>query len=215
MDCDLQDPPEAIPQLYAKAAEGYDVVLARRELRHDHVAKRATSWFFYQVFGYLTGIKWDRKIGVFRIVSKTVVEQLRQLREQMRFTVGLIEWLGFPTASVNVQHSERLRGKSTYTPRTLWRLGSSAVIAYSDKPLRLAIRLGFTISVLAFAAGIYIIGRYFAYDVITGWSSLIVSVFFMGGIIVSILGVIGIYLGRVFEETKGRPLYVIRRRVNL
>lgn len=216
MDCDLQDEPEEIPRLYAKATEGYDVVLACREARSDRFLKRACSWVFYKVFGYLTGIKCDAGVGVFRIMSRTVVEQLRLMREQLRFFVGLMEWMGFPTASIKVRHGERPVGKSTYTVRTLLRLAGSAIIAYSDKPLRLFILLGFFLSLFAFGYGTYIIWRFFVYgSPIIGWSSLIVSVYFMGGIIVSILGILGVYLGKVFDETKRRPLYIVRERINL
>lgn len=212
MDCDLQDRPEEIPRLYAKAQEGYDVVLARRGERQDPPLKRFTSWLFYRVFSYLADIEYDGQTGNFRIMSRKVAENLRTMREQLRFFGGLVQWLGFPTASIEVEHAERFEGQSTYTYAKLWKLASETIIAYSDKPLRMAVRFGFLMAILSFCYGLYILVRAALYGVpIMGWSSLIVSLYFIGGVIISILGIIGIYLGKTFDESKKRPLYVVRR----
>lgn len=212
MDCDLQDRPEEIPRLYAKAQEGYDIVLARRGVRQDPVLKRATSWLFYKLFSYLADIEYDGETGNFRIMSKKVAENFSQMREQLRFFGGLVQWMGFPTASIEVEHAERFEGNSTYTFAKLWKLAAETIIAYSDKPLRLAVRFGFTMALFAFCYGIYILGRAMIYgSPIPGWNSLIVSLYFIGGIIISILGIIGIYLGKTFDESKKRPLYIVRR----
>jgi glycosyltransferase involved in cell wall biosynthesis len=215
MDCDLQDRPEEIPRLYAKAQEGYDVVLARRGQRNDPVLKRFTSWLFYKFFSYLSDMDYDGETGNFRIVSRKVVDSIRTMRERLRFFGGLVAWMGYPTASIDVQHDERFAGQSTYTWRKLWRLASETIIAYSDKPLRLSVRFGFTISTLAFFYGSYILFRALIHGTtITGWSSLIVSLYFLGGIIISILGIIGVYLGKTYDEAKRRPLYLAREFVN-
>lgn len=211
MDCDLQDRPEEIPRLYAKAQEGYDVVLARRGRRRDPVSKRLTSWLFYKVFSYLADINHDGQVGNFRIISRKVVESFRLMREQLRFFGGLVDWMGFPTTSIEVKHEIRFTGKSTYTFSKLWKLASETIIAYSDKPLRLSVNLGFLISLLSFIYGIYIFLRAIIYgSVVTGWSSLIVSLYFLGGIIIYNLGIIGIYLGKSFDEAKKRPLYLVK-----
>ncbi|HEY6093494.1 MAG TPA: glycosyltransferase family 2 protein [Gallionellaceae bacterium] len=211
MDCDLQDRPEEIPRLYAKAQEGYDVVLARRGRRQDPVLKRLASWMFYGVFSYLADIDYDGETGNFRIVSRKVVMSFRGMREQLRFFGGLVSWLGFPTSSIDVQHDERFAGHTSYTFRKLWKLASETIIAYSDKPLRLSIHFGFTVSALAFIYGGYIAYRALVHGIpITGWSSLIVSIYFLGGIIISILGILGVYLGKAFDEVKRRPLYIVR-----
>lgn len=210
MDCDLQDRPEEIPRLYAKAQEGYDVVLARRGRRNDPALKRFTSWLYYKIFNYLADMNYDGETGNFRIVSRKVVVSFRSMRERLRFFGGLVAWMGYPTASIDVQHDERFAGQTSYTFRRLWKLASETIIAYSDKPLRLAIRFGFIISALAFAYGGYIVYRAMFHGAsIMGWSSLIVSVYFLGGIIISILGILGVYLGKTFDETKQRPLYII------
>lgn len=216
MDCDLQDRPEEIPRLYAKAQEGYDVVLARRGKRKDKLTKRLSAWIFYRVFSYLAGIDYDGQVGNFRIISNRVAANYRLMREQLRFFGGQVNWMGFPTTNIDVQHAERSEGKSTYTFKKLIKLASDLIIAYSDKPLRISIKFGFLMSFLAFTYGSYIVYRALVFGVaVSGWSSLIVSLYFIGGIIIAILGVIGIYLGKVFDETKKRPLYVIKERKNV
>lgn len=212
MDCDLQDRPEEIPRLYAKAKEGYDIVLARRGARQDPLIKRIASWLFYKIFSYLAEIEYDGDSGNFRIMSRKVVTNFRCMREQLRFFGGLVQWMGFPTASIEVEHAARFEGKSTYTFAKLWNLAAETIIAYSDKPLRLAVRLGFLMAFLSFCYGTYILGHALLYgSLIPGWNSLIVSLYFIGGIIIAILGIIGIYLGKTFDESKKRPLYIISK----
>ncbi|MDH4199237.1 MAG: glycosyltransferase family 2 protein [Spirochaetia bacterium] len=215
MDCDLQDRPEEIPRLYAKAQEGFDIVLARRGIRQDPILKRITSWMFYKVFSYLADIKYDSASGNFRIMSRKVVESFCRMGEQLRFFGGLVQWLGFPSASIEVEHAVRFEGKSTYTIRKLWKLASETIIAYSDKPLRLGVRFGFGMAFFSFCYGMYILyhALYFG-SPIPGWNSLIVSLYFIGGIIIAMLGIIGIYLGKAFDESKKRPLYIVRRTTN-
>ena len=212
MDCDLQDRPEEIPRLYTKALEGYDVVLARRGTRCDPPLKRMTSWLFYKIFSYLADIEYDGESGNFRIMSRKVVANFRRMEEQLRFFGGLVQWMGFPTASIEVEHAERFEGQSTYTFAKLWKLAAETIIAHSDKPLRLAVRFGFLMAFLSFCYGSYILGSALLYSSpIPGWSSLIISLYFIGGIIIGILGILGIYLGKTFDESKKRPLYIIRR----
>lgn len=210
MDCDLQDRPEEIPRLYAKAQEGFDVVLADRGKRRDAWHKRLTSAIYYRLFSYLADIDYDGRAGNFRIMSRKVVINFRQLREQLRFFGGLVHWMGFPTATILVEHAERYDGKSTYTWKKLSKLASETIIAYSDKPLRVSIKFGFFISLFSFSYGLHIIYRAIKHGTaILGWSSLIVSIYFIGGIIIAILGIIGIYLGKCFDEIKRRPLYIV------
>ncbi len=212
MDCDLQDRPEEIPRMYAKATEGYDVVLALRGQRQDPFLKRMSSVLFYKVFRYLTEMDYDGDSGIFRIVSRRVIDNYLLMREQLRFFGGIIHWMGFSTAHVQVEHGERFDGKSTYTLAKLWKLAMETIIAYSDKPLRLTIRLGFLMSFVSFLFGFYIILRSLFTDIpVLGWSSLMVSLYFIGGVVIFILGILGIYLGKTFDETKKRPLYIIAR----
>jgi len=212
MDCDLQDQPEEIPRLYAKALEGYDVVLALRGPRQDPLRKRFTSWLFYRLFSYLADIDFDGDSGNFRIMSRQVVHNFTRMREQLRFFGGQVQWMGFPTTGVQVAHNERFEGASTYTWAKLWKLAADTIIAYSDKPLRMAARLGLTMAAVSFGFGSFLLGRsLFQSSPIPGWSSLIVSLYFIGGLIIGILGILGVYLGKAFDESKKRPLYIVRR----
>lgn len=212
MDCDLQDLPEEIPHLHAKALEGYDIVLARRGRRKDPLLKRFSSWIFYKIFSYLSDLSYDGQVGNFRIMSRQVVVNFRRMREQLRFLGGLITWMGFPMTSIDVRHAESFSGKSTYTLRKLWKLASDTIIAYSDKPLRLSVKFGFMLSLLSLVYGSWIVYRAYVYGIpVLGWGSLMVSLYFLGGVIIAILGIIGIYLGKTFDETKKRPLYIVRR----
>lgn len=210
MDCDLQDRPEEIPRLYAKAREGYDVVLARRGRRADPLLKRAFSGLFYGLFRWLAEIDYDGDAGNFRIISRKVVNNCRNIREQLRFFGGLVNWMGFPTASIEVKHAPSREGRSSYTFGKLWKLAMDTIIAYSDKPLRLTVKFGFLMSLFAFCYGSYILIRALLYgNPVLGWSSLIVSLYLLGGVVISILGIIGIYLGKTFDESKKRPLYIV------
>lgn len=211
MDCDLQDRPEEIPRLYEKAQEGYDVVLARRGDRKDPLLKKLTSQIFYKVFNYLTGLNYDGEVGNFRVMSRQVVCYFCSMREHLRFFGGLIDWIGFPAASIDIEHEQRFHGKSTYTFSKLWKLAIASIVAYSDKPLRIFAKLGLFISLISFIYGtVLFIKAMFMGSTVVGWSSLIVSLYFLGGITVTILGIIGIYLGRTYDEAKQRPLYIVR-----
>ena len=212
MDCDLQDAPEEIPRLYAKAQEGYDVVLALRGKRQDPLLKRAVSWLYYRTFSYLADLDIDGDSGNFRIMSRQVVKNFVRMREQLRFFGGHVQWMGFPTTGIQVQHAARAEGTSTYTFAKLWRLAMDTILAYSDKPLRIAAQLGLSMAALAMLFGVYLLLRsWHQGSPVPGWSSLIVSLYFIGGLIIGILGILGIYLGKAFDETKKRPLYIVRR----
>ncbi|MEI6437701.1 MAG: glycosyltransferase family 2 protein [Candidatus Omnitrophota bacterium] len=210
MDCDLQDRPEEIPRLYRKALEGYDVVLAVRTGRRDSPMKCLTSWLFYKFFSYLSDIDYDPRVGNFRIISRRVRQNLLLIRERLRFFGGMVKWVGFSTASIEVDHASRFKGETTYTFRKLLTLTMDIIIAYSDKPLRITIGFGFMMALFSFIMGCHIMLRALIHaSPVAGWSSLIVSLYFIGGIIIFILGIIGIYLGKTFDEAKKRPLYIV------
>lgn len=211
MDCDLQDRPEEIIALYKKAQEGFDVVVTNRGKRKDPLIKRLSSHFFHRIFNYFLELNYNIGEGNFRIISRKVVNYCREMREQLRFFTTQIAWMGFTTAEVEVIHAERYAGKSSYNFKKLVKLATEAIIAYSDKPLKLAIKLGFSISTVAFIFGFYVVCRALIYGkTVLGWSSLIASIYFIGGIIIAYLGVLGVYLGKTFDETKKRPLYIVR-----
>ena len=211
MDCDLQDRPEEIPRLYEFAQAGYDIVLARRHMRHDRPVKRYLSLAFYRLFAYLTEQPHDSSIGNFRMISRDVAEKTRLLREQARFFGGIVSWLGYRVGSITVENDPRFAGESTYSFPKLVRLAVDMILAYSDKPLRLTVRFGLAVSLFAICFGIYIMIRALAFGIpVDGWASLFVSMYLLGGIMIGLIGMVGLYLARVFDESKGRPLYIVR-----
>ncbi|UOQ92970.1 glycosyltransferase family 2 protein [Halobacillus shinanisalinarum] len=211
MDCDLQDQPEEIKKLYEKALEGYEVVFGTRVVRQDGILKRLSSKLFYKVYDYLTDRSSDHTIANFSICSRNVIDNYRNMREQNRFFPLFIKWMGFKTTSIPVDHGKRLEGKSSYNVKKMVRLATDVIISQSNKPLRLSIQFGFLISFVSFIYGIYLILRYFFLSQpVPGWTSVMVSLYFIGGLIFFNFGVLGLYLGKVFNETKGRPLYIIR-----
>jgi glycosyltransferase involved in cell wall biosynthesis len=212
MDCDLQDIPEEIPLLYQKALEGFDVVLAQRVERHDTWFKRWSSLLFYQLFSYLTDTRQDPSTSQFGIYHRCVIQTLLGMRERLRFVPAFLGWIGFRQTAIPVQHAyaEREGGKSSYSLARLFSLAFDTIIAFSDKPLRLIVKLGFCIAALSVLYVAHIV-----WNALTGvheplgWSSLMAVVTFFSGLIIFLLGINGLYVSRIFEEVKARPLYII------
>jgi polyisoprenyl-phosphate glycosyltransferase len=210
MDCDLQDPPEAIPTLVGRALQGFDVVLARRLRRHESRMRQIQSMLFAWLFERLTGRNYDPRVGAFRLLSRRVVLANRRFREKTRLLGGAIDWLGFPTSTIDVEQAPRFAGESSYSLGKLLRLAIDGIIAYSDRPLRLSILSGMTIAAASLLFGLALIAySLFGQKPVPGWTSVIVSIYFVGGLILANLGLIGAYIGKIFEETKDRPPYVI------
>jgi dolichol-phosphate mannosyltransferase len=211
MDCDLQDPPEEIPKLYRRALDGgFDVVIGRRAGRQDSGIKKAGSKAFYRTFSYLSGTRRDEAATNFRILSRKVVDAFRCLRERHRFFIALIDWMGFSTDGIDVEHAPRYEGKTTYNYRRLTRLAIDTIISYSDRPLELAVYMGFAMSVLSFLiGGVYLLLTLINGSSVSGWPSLIISIYFLAGVNMLSLGVIGVYQARTFDEVKKRPLYLV------
>lgn len=215
MDCDLQDRPGEIPLLWAKAREGYDMVCARRGRRKDKIWKRFTSLCFGRIFTLLSGMKYDSQVGNFRIMSKKVVLAFRQMREATRNMGGQLQWLGFKVGYVDVRHGARYCGESSYTIPKLISLAVDSIIAYSDKPLRIFCALGSIFAFFAFIFALYIIMRKLLWGIdITGWTSLIISIWFLGGLLLASIGFLGLYIGHIYFETKHRPIYIVAERIN-
>ena len=211
MDCDLQDKPEEIVKLYDKATEGWDVVLSRRAFRQDHLFKRLSSNAFYRVYRYFTGGVFDSAINNFSISKSMVIKNFMRIGDQNRSFPLFIRWMGFKSTIIDVVHAERVSGQSSYTMRKQLRLASEIITTLSNKPLILSIKLGFTVATIAFLYGMYLILEYFINGkLLQGWTSTIVSIYFVGGMILAQLGIIGLYLGLVFDQTKNRPLYIVR-----
>lgn len=213
MDGDLQDKPEEIPHLFARAQQGYEVVLARRAVRQDGFFKKLGSKLFSRLFSLLSGRAIDNAVGNFSLISARVATELRRLREHNRSYPQFLQWLGFKTSYVDVQHAARTKGTSSYTLRKLIRFALANIFAFSNRPLVFSIGIGFCFSFLSFAYGLYAVISYFmGNSVPPGWTTIVASIFFVGGIILAVLGITGVYLGQVFDEVKGRPLYVIAQR---
>jgi len=218
MDCDLQDDPVFISALYAKAREGFDVVFARRRERRFAFWKNLTARTFYALFRWLSGVDYDARIGAYSIISRQVVEAFLQFGDYRRGYVLVLGWLGFRQAYVEVEHAERHSGESSYSVWGLVRHGLTIALTYSDKPLHVSIYLGLVLSLVSFAVGGLVVIWYFTSKVgqmALGWSSLVVSLLFLGGLILMSLGVIGLYLGRVFEQVKHRPIFLVQKTENL
>lgn len=216
MDCDLQDQPEEISKLLEKTKEGFDIVFAQRENRQDNFLKILSSKVFYSLFGYLTGTKQDSSIANFGMYHKNAIKAVLSMKDYTRYFPTMIQWVGFNSAKVNVQHASRSEGNSSYSWRKLTKLAVNNIIAFSDKPLRLTIRLGFTISLLSFVIGLIYIYLYATGRIqVMGYTSIIVAITFSSGLIISTLGLIGLYLGKAFDQTKQRPTYIVGKTLNI
>ena len=211
MDCDLQDRPEEIDALYQKAISGYDVVLAKRDQRQDTFFKKFFSKAFYRTLGYLTGSAMDEQVANFGIYHRNVINAVCELRESIRYFPTMIQWVGFKQTAISVTHSARDEGKSSYNFKSLLNLALDIILAYSDKPIRLMIKLGILVSLLSFIMGFYFSFQYFLGNVtVPGYTSLILSIWFFSGLLLILVGVVGLYVGKTFEGVKKRPIYLIQ-----
>jgi len=211
MDGDLQDPPEEIPRLLRKFREGFDLVYGIRKERNDPLLKRVSSHLFWWILRKFSGVDIPRRQTMLRILSRRLVDVLRDMREQARFIHGMMAWTGFKTVTVEVKHNPRVRGTSKYDIPRMFRLAFHAVTSFSTVPLKLATYMGLFTSVVSFIIGIYFIYKKLFLGIpIIGYASVIVAVFFVGGIQLLVLGMLGEYLGRTYQEVQKRPLYIIR-----
>jgi len=211
MDCDLQDKPAEIARLYAKAVEGYDVVFSRRAERKDGFVKTLLSRLFYRTYAYFTAGSFDNRISNFSISRRIVIDNYLRIGDQNRAFVLFINWMGFRSTVIDIDHAERASGKSSYSLRRRLKLALEIITTQSNKPLILSIRTGFTVSLLALLYAVYLVVRYFYSGVsVEGWTSTIVSIYFVGGILLAQLGIVGLYVGYVFDQTKGRPIFIVR-----
>ncbi len=212
MDCDLQDNPFEIVSLYHKAKEGFDIVSAKRMQREDGLLKRMMSKLFFSFYSYWTETSIDGSIGNFALYDKKVIDAYKQISERGQSLVLFTRWLGFAQASVPVKHQKRFEGKTSYNFSKLIDLAIENIISQSNKPLRISIKFGFLMTILSFAYGLYLIIRKFMFDIPLGWTSIMVAIFFIGGLVFANLGLLGLYIGRIFDESKNRPLYIIKNK---
>ena len=216
MDCDLQDQPEEIVKLFNKTKEGYDVVFGRRYERKDNFLKKMSSTLFYKVFDYFTESKFDNTIANFSISKKNVIENFRRLREKNRAFPLFILWMGFKVGYQDVEHAERKKGKSSYNIKKLINLAINSIVSQSNKPLKISIFFGFVISFFSLLIGSFLLFRHFILRIhVEGWTSVMLSIWFLGGLVFANMGLMGLYIGKVFDEAKDRPIYIIKDRIGL
>jgi dolichol-phosphate mannosyltransferase len=210
MDCDLQDQPEEIEKLYAKALEGFDVVFAKRNNRQDDFLKKITSKMFSSIFNYLAGTKFDNEIANFGIYNSKVIVSVLNIGDYIKSFPLFVYFSGFKSTAIIVEHAARESGTSSYTFSKLISLAFNTIISYSNKPLKIFVKFGMLISLLSILGGIVNLVLYFDGKIkVSGYSSLIISIWLLSGIIITVVGVVGIYVGKVFEQTKNRPPFII------
>ena len=210
MDCDLQDQPKEIIKLYNKAQEGFDIVLASRKNRQDGFFKKMFSKLFSIVYSYLTETEFDNSIANFGIYNSRVIEEVIKMNDYIKFFPLFVNWVGFKTVTLEVEHAKRDSGKSSYTYVKLLSLAFNTIISFSNKPLKLFVKFGMIMSLLSFTIGLITIFKYFNGEItVLGYSSLIVSIWFLSGIIITIIGIVGIYIGKIFDQSKSRDSFII------
>ncbi len=212
MDTDLQDPPAVSVELIARWSDGIDVVYAQRRSRQDGPLKKLTAHMYYRLLARLSTIEIPRDTGDFRLISRRVADQLRKYREANRYVRGMVADVGFRQEAVQFDRDARFAGKTGYSIAKMLRLASDGILGFSTKPLQLISRLGLVISIFSIIALLYVLGiKFFNPDAaIPGWAFLSVGVFFLGGVQISMLGVLGGYIGRIYVEAQDRPLYIVR-----
>lgn len=211
IDGDLQDPPELIPELFAKYKEGFDVVYAKRkERKGESFFKKATAKIFYRVLQKITSINIPVDTGDFRLIDRKVVEYLKIMPEQNKFLRGQIAWLGFKQSEVLFNRDKRMHGKTGYSFSKMVHFAMDGITSFSDKPLQMVTKLGFAISLLSFVIILYAVYSHFVLNqTITGWTSLIISTMFIGGVQLISIGVIGEYISRINRNVLNRPMYIV------
>lgn len=216
LDCDLQDRPEEIPNLYSKALEGYDIVFARRINRKDNFLKVALSKSFHTVFDWLSGMQTDSAVSNLSIYKREVIDTINKMPEASRSFDSLVAYVGFNKAIIDCDHSERYEGESSYTLRKALKLAFDIIISNSNKPLRIITCFGFCFALFAFMLALYnVFAHWLGLITVEGYTTTVFSVWFVGGVIMMVLGVVGLYIGKIFDQVKQRPLYVVAEQVNI
>lgn len=210
MDGDLQDPPEEIPALYDRYKAGFDLVYAVRRTRHDPWLKRVNSYLFWRAMNSVSGLGMPPNQMMLRMLSRRFADAIRQMRESQRFVHGLMAWAGFRVTSVEVQHRERRAGATKYSFTRQLKLALYALTSFSTTPLRIASVLGMVTSAASFTVGVALIVAKFIYGYsVEGWASIMTSMFFLAGLQLFVLGIMGEYIGKAYKEVQRRPLYFI------
>lgn len=216
MDCDLQDKPEDIPDLYAKTKEGWDIVYARRGERRDGFFKQLSGRMFHMVYDWLSGAKTDPQIGNFSIFRAEIAKEIVQIPDLTRSFGSFIQHLGYKTTSIDVIRPQREEGTTGYNIARLLKLAFDSCIANSNKPLRMAITIGLVMSIISGILAVYqIIAKVAGFITVSGYTSTVASIWFVGGLVLFVLGIIGLYIGKIYDQVKGRPYSVVRETINV
>lgn len=217
LDCDLQNPPSQIKDLYLKAKEGYDIVYATRQHRPDTFFMTKGSQLFNSLMGFLTDTKQDKTVAEFAIFSRQVIEAMAKMGDYRRYYPLMTQWVGFKTAKVDVEHAVRTDGKnSSYSMKKRIELAVSTAVSFSTKSLRLIVYFGTVITLLAIISAIVLVVKtMFMDEEVSGWTTLFVSLWFIAGIMIMIMGIMAVYIGSIFDEVKHRPTYLISEKLNL
>jgi glycosyltransferase involved in cell wall biosynthesis len=216
MDGDLQDEPETILSLYSQIKKGENqIIYVRRMDRKDSASKKISSRLFNFVFSKLSGINSDPSIGTFRIMTAKVVESFCRFPEVNKYIGGVFYWMNFHPGYLEAEHKERKYGKSNYTLIKMIRLATNGIVSFSNKPLTLSIYFGFFCALVSFLLGSFFLVRKIIFDIsITGYSSIIVSIYFLSGIVLMVLGIIGKYIAMIYEQSRARPEYLVEEALN-
>ena len=215
MDCDLQDNPKDIKKLIDKREEGFDIVFTKRIQRKHSFIKSFNSYLYNKLFAVFSDKKYEFNVGSLVLFSCKVAKEFNKFKDKDRLYLQMLKWLGFNSTTVEVEHNKRYEGESSYNLYKLLKLGIQGWTSHSDKLLKISIYIGVLLSLLSFSFGIIIIIKYFFYSLQPGWPSIIVAILFSTGLILSSLGVIGIYIGKIFEQSKNKPLYIIEEEINI
>jgi polyisoprenyl-phosphate glycosyltransferase len=209
MDCDLQDPPSLIPYLFAKLQEGYDMVLAKRVERNHSPSRLLAAKAYFKLLSKLTGESIDGSYGSYSILSRKVIDSFLLFEEKERHYLFILRWLGFRIGSVDFVHQERQVGRSSYTLSRLWRHAIDGILFQATVLLRWIVSAGFLFALSGIAVAVYLMWRSIFYTALPGWTSLAVLILVSTGVILVSVGIIGLYIGKIFDQTKQRPLYVV------
>ncbi len=218
IDADLQDPPELIPQMIEKWQEGYEVVYGKRLKRKGETFfKKATAKLFYRLLKHLTNVDIPVDTGDFRLIDRKVCDVFCRLQEKNRFIRGLVSWIGFRQTYVEYVREERFAGETKYPLKKMVRFAMDGILSFSYIPLKIASFLGFLVSIFSFLYLIFVLIQkwFFPADIVPGWTSIVAVLLVFNGIVLILLGVIGEYIGRIYDEVRNRPLYVVDKKVNL
>jgi dolichol-phosphate mannosyltransferase len=213
MDCDLQDQPEEIEKMYTKAQEGFFVVVGSRQKRHDSWLRSVVSRSFYATLSYLSGRHQDRTVANFGIYHRRTIDAILSMPEHMRYFSVMVRWVGFRTAMIPVEHAPRRGGKSGYSLRKLFNLAVDIILAHTDGPLRLIVKVGVVVTV---CSGLYLtilIANNFFSTPATPTQAIFGSLWLMFGLLTTMLGVVALYLGKTFDEAKKRPIYIVQKEI--